>query len=195
MAVPRKATASGFNQTPSPGLTPCTWTGLSVLCWEFLEQSLVFNQSLFSSCRTLSTHISKALTKFLGLHIFLTPNENQPGWSCEYCPCSCDSPVSGFGAAAPGAPGSPWGCSLHTETRNQTVLRDAGQQGRDPWGAKHALPGTSSSPNNPWHLQTLGLGAQRAEPGTGSRGEEIQDTKMTPSRESFLLNTSKQNMP
>lgn len=62
-AISWTATASGFNQTPSSGLTPCTWTSLSVLCWEFLEQSLVFNQSLFSSCRTLSTHISKALKK------------------------------------------------------------------------------------------------------------------------------------
>lgn len=106
MTVSWKATASGFNQIPSSGLTPCTWTSLSVLCWEFLEQTLVFNQSLFFSCRTLSTHISKALTKFLGLHIFLTPNEKQPGWSCEYCPCYCDFQVSGYGIAAPGALGS-----------------------------------------------------------------------------------------
>lgn len=84
---------------PAQVSTPCTWTSLSVLCWEFLERSLVFNQSLFSSCRTPSTHISKALTKFLGLHIFLIPNENQPGWSCEYCPGYCDFQVSGSGAA------------------------------------------------------------------------------------------------
>lgn len=50
-------------------------------------------KSLFSSrsrSTSLSTHISKAFKKCLGLHIFLTPNEKPPGWSCEYCPCYRD---------------------------------------------------------------------------------------------------------
>lgn len=50
--------------------------------------SLIKSLFSFRSCSTsLSTRISKAFTKFLGIHIFLTLNENQPGWSCEYCPC------------------------------------------------------------------------------------------------------------
>lgn len=100
MAVPGTATASGLGSH--------SWylNKFSVLCWEFLEQSLVFNQSLFSSCRTLSTHISKALTKFLRLRIFLTPNGKQPGWSCGCCPCSWDSPVWAGGLQLPGPPGA-----------------------------------------------------------------------------------------
>lgn len=79
-----------------------TWAQVSLLVPEkackhcagsFLNRVYSLIKSLFSSrpCSTsLCTHISKGFTKFLGLHIFLTLNEKQPGWSCEYCPCCRD---------------------------------------------------------------------------------------------------------